>query len=78
MILFGYKLSWLFLLNFLFLQFLTLRLTQIFDLNGEKLLGYGLYYGILPFSGWWSNYFSLISSEEKLICFNKNLREFFK
>lgn len=46
--------TWLGLLNFVALQWLTLRLARVVE--DGKTRRWQLLHGIVPLSGWWSNY----------------------
>ncbi len=48
----------LYALNRYLLQWFTLRLCQRFDYTGNKKIGWGLYWGIVPNTGW-DNAYSL-------------------
>ena len=49
-------LTWVGWLNFLFLQWLWIRLYWYRDTPQGKPLGYGLKLGIMPLTGWWTPY----------------------
>lgn len=51
---FGYKFTWKGYLNFLLLQWLFIRILQWEDEDGTK--GLGLLVGVIPLTGWWSDY----------------------
>ena len=47
---------WLGYVNFIIIQWLFIRLTK-WEENDQK--GFGLLIGVLPLTGWWSNYIKL-------------------
>lgn len=48
--------TWLEAVNKLFFQWLFIRLYKEVDADTKKIIGYGLLVGILPLTGWCSDY----------------------
>jgi hypothetical protein len=44
------------LLNFVILQWFFIRLARISDKETGKVLGYKMLVGVVPLTGWWSDY----------------------
>lgn len=52
----GSKLTILWCINFLLLQWFFIRLARIVDIKTNKIIGYNILGIVLPLTGWWSRY----------------------